>query len=78
MFKNVALVSALLIGLSGCASFANSPNDVAANVNAAVTDTQTVSNGLVAIAKDVVSTAAALLTPVTTIVSGAGVYVVGK
>ncbi len=71
--RKFLLASVAALALSGCASFAGSTGQVAADVNAAVTDTANVSKGAVSIVTDVAAALAAVARPILSIVAvGAG------
>lgn len=69
LFVATALALCSGVALSGCASFANSPAVVTANTDAAVTDTDTVTSGLVDIAKNLANTAMSLTGPISSIIA---------
>lgn len=60
------------VSLGGCASFAQSPAGVQANVTAAVTDTQAVAGGVVSIFSDIAKAMFAVTAPITQIIGMSG------
>jgi hypothetical protein len=69
--RSLILAAALSVALSGCATDGSlpTPGSVTTNVQNAVTDTQSVVNGGVAIVTDLVKAAVAIAGPITQIVA---------